>query len=167
MIIGIDLSGPANHSHTALAILDQKHIKIHSNLSDMDIYKIVKQQGAQDIKICIDAPLSYSETGGLRPSDRALSTLLKERGFSHIGVMAPTFNRMIYLTARGIRLSRLLDSFDNTQIIESHPGAFLALSGYNYKQLREVKTSKSSLNALTDTIKSSYQLNQMDYLIQL
>ena len=159
VIIGIDLAGPARHQDTAMAILSGNKIEIHSNLSDQSIYDIAKEY--PNACICIDAPLSYSETGGFRASDHSLRKHLNDRGFTKIGLMAPTYNRMIYLTARGIRLTRLLSSLPICNIYESHPGAFLALSSYNYEDVIAIKSESTALQKLAAAIEEKgYQFNQ-------
>ncbi len=148
MIVGIDLAGPTNAKDTSLALIGSDNcVTIHSNLTDSDIFSLL---GTIDVhSISIDAPLSYCETGGYRDSDRALRELLNSRGFAKIGVMAPTFNRMIYLTARGIRLTRLLSKLPtNPPIFEAHPGATLALAGYDYNCITSVKSDPNSVKAL-------------------
>lgn len=160
-IIGIDLSGPANHKDTALAILNEKkQLELHSGLNDLEIYELVGQ--FEWPSIFIDAPLSYSDTGGNRKSDTDLRTLLNSRGFNRIAVMAPTFNRMIYLTARGIRLSRLLSRIKDSKVVETHPGAYLALSGYNYELIQQLKKDSSAIKTLTDAIRlKGYQFHDL------
>jgi predicted nuclease with RNAse H fold len=153
MIAGIDLSGPSNHKDTALALLDNGEIELISNLSDSEILEIIRDRGVTALGI--DAPLSYSETGGNRPSDTELRRLLNGGGYKGIGVMAPTFNRMIYLTARGIRLSRLLQNHSSVSpIFEVHPGAFFALDRYNYSDILSVKKSPAAVHALQGEIES-------------
>lgn len=153
MIAGIDLAGPKNHKDTAMAIIDNKTITIKSNLSDLDIYDLIIKCKISDLGI--DAPLSYSETGGYRKSDSELRSFLNSRGFKKIGVMAPTFSRMIYLTSRGIRLTRLLLHLDKTPCIyEAHPGAFFVLDDYPYDIISTVKTDFNSIVNITNLIKA-------------
>ena len=152
MVIGIDLAGPSNHQDTSLAILQNRQIQLYRDLTDYDIYNIVSEHHCRTI--CIDAPLTYSETGGNRPSDTALRHHLNERGFNNIALMAPTFNRMIYLTARGIRLSRMLLNLDNIELLECHPGAWLVLSGYDYEAVCAIKNKDSALGKLSDAIEN-------------
>jgi len=148
LIVGIDLAGPTNAKDTSLALIDSnKVVTVHSDLSDSAIFSLLRKLPIHSISI--DAPLSYSETGGYRDSDRELRELLNSRGFTHIGVMAPTFNRMIYLTARGIRLSRLLQKLPNIPLIyEAHPGATLALDNFDYECIKTVKSSHDTIIAL-------------------
>lgn len=153
MIAGIDLAGPKNHKDTAMTIIDNKTITIKSNLSDLDIYDLIIK--CKISYLGIDAPLSYSETAGYRKSDSELRSFLNAKGFKKIGVMAPTFSRMIYLTSRGIRLTRLLLHLDNTPCInETHPGAFFVLDNYPYDLVTSVKTDINSIVNITNLIKA-------------
>ncbi len=121
-------------------------------MNDSDIYELVSQY--EQPFVFIDAPLSYSENGGCRNSDNDLRTRLKAGGFSKIAVMVPTFNRMIYLTARGIRLTRLLSLIKNCRIVETHPGAWLVLSGYDYELIQRIKKDSSAIQSLTNAMSS-------------
>src|SRR5512135_2321158 len=102
-IIGIDLSGPHNvaDTHTALfraegALL--RYVDSVGAASDQGILDSVKDlAGAGPVVIGIDAPLSYNQGGGDRPSDRALRHVVAERG-GGVGIMPPTMIRMVYLT---------------------------------------------------------------------
>lgn len=151
MIAGIDLSGPSNHKDTACALIEGNEIEIYSNLSDSNLFSLLEEKKVTHIGL--DAPLSYSETGGYRESDRELRELLNNRGFKTIGVMAPTFNRMIYLTARGIRLTRLFQNLaECKEIFEAHPGAFYVLDGYSYELVTTVKSSLESIEKITEEV---------------
>lgn len=151
MLVGIDLAGPKNHKETAVATIVNKKITLDSGYSDSDIYKLIKNTNVD--LIGIDAPLSYNEQGGYRDSDRELRKLLNSRGFKDIGVMAPTYNRMIYLTSRGIRLSRLINSITpSPPLFEVHPGAFFVLDNFPYKTVIDLKKSKDAILKLYNLI---------------
>ncbi|MHA6252500.1 DUF429 domain-containing protein [Oceanobacillus sp. CAU 1775] len=131
-VIGIDLSGPSNHKDTVLSVFEVKNsqlkfIKIRSNISDEEILKeIIEQAQLDEVVIGIDAPLSYEDGGGDRESDRALRRYIVELGMKPGSIMPPTLNRMVYLTLRGIRLSREIESqvYEHpVSIVEVHPGA--------------------------------------------
>ncbi|QEN05272.1 DUF429 domain-containing protein [Thiospirochaeta perfilievii] len=151
MIIGIDLAGPKNHTDTAISFIEDKNIKVYSGFSDDELFNFLFKHKAKYVGI--DAPLSYSQQGGYRESDRDLRTYLNSFGFTKIGVMPPTYSRMIYLTSRGIRLTRLFSFLDIKPILyECHPGAFLALDNYNYEDVLLVKKSIPSINNLIKAI---------------
>lgn len=153
MVAGIDLAGPTNHNDTSLAIIDDNNIYIESDLSDSDIFRIVEDRSIKHIGI--DAPLSYSENGGFRKSDGELRKLLNARGYTSIGVMAPTYSRMIYLTSRGIRLSRLLSFTDKkADLYEVHPGAFYVFDDYSYEIVKSIKKSYEGIVNICKDIES-------------
>lgn len=133
-VIGIDLSGPKNHKDTVLAIFEQKGIhlqlvKWENNLSDQDILNEVYIQSQLDeVVIGIDAPLSYEDGGGDRKGDRELRKFIVNLGMRPGSIMPPTLNRMVYLTLRGIKLSREIESLNAPHpisIVEVHPGAVI------------------------------------------
>ncbi|WP_067724545.1 DUF429 domain-containing protein [Oceanobacillus damuensis] len=133
-VIGIDLSGPSNHKDTVLAVFEVQKSKLRfvksmSNMSDEDILKEVSVQSQIDeVVIGIDAPLSYEDGGGDRQSDRALRKFIVKIGMKSGSIMPPTLNRMVYLTLRGIKLSREITaqaSLHPISIVEVHPGAVI------------------------------------------
>ncbi|AXI08508.1 DUF429 domain-containing protein [Oceanobacillus zhaokaii] len=133
-VIGIDLSGPSNHKDTVLAVFELQNgrlrfVKSMSNISDEAILKEVSGQSEIDeVVIGIDAPLSYEDGGGDRESDRALRKYIVQIGMKSGSIMPPTLNRMVYLTLRGIKLSReisTLASIHPVSIVEVHPGAVI------------------------------------------
>jgi len=83
------------------------------------------------VVVGLDAPLSYQPGGGLRQRDRSLRERIVALGMRHGSVMPPTFNRMAYLTLRGLAVARLLNTLDpaRVQTIEVHPGATFCLRG--------------------------------------
>ncbi|WP_087974982.1 DUF429 domain-containing protein [Oceanobacillus rekensis] len=134
IVIGIDLSGPSNHKDTVLAIFEVQNgnlrfIKSMSNVSDKDILEVVSVQSQGDeVVIGIDAPLSYEDGGGDRESDRNLRKFIVQNGMKSGSIMPPTLNRMVYLTLRGIKLSREITtqaSLHPISIVEVHPGAVI------------------------------------------
>ncbi|RSD29569.1 DUF429 domain-containing protein [Mesobacillus subterraneus] len=133
-VIGIDLSGPRNHKDTVLTVFKQKgehlqFVKWVNNLSDQDILKEVFEQSQLDeVVIGIDAPLSYEDGGGDRKSDRELRQFIVSLGMKSGSIMPPTLNRMVYLTLRGIKLSREIEKLNATNpisLVEVHPGAVI------------------------------------------
>jgi predicted nuclease with RNAse H fold len=134
-VVGIDLSGPRNFADTCLVSFEEQGGEIHlqdvrEGVSDEQILDAVKSLGNKNrINIGIDAPLSYNSKGGDRPSDSELRRLVNTNGRG-VGVMPPTMMRMVYLTLRGMALTRLLESLKpqyTLGIIETHPGACMLL----------------------------------------
>ena len=132
-IIGIDLSGPSNHKDTVLTVFEKqghqlKFVKLLRNISDMEILKeIAEQSKIDEVVVGIDAPLSYEDGGGDRLSDKLLRQFIISLGMK-LGIMPPTFNRMVYLTLRGIKLTREIENLSNQNpisIVEVHPGAVI------------------------------------------
>lgn len=133
-IIGIDLSGPRNVADTSAAVFRAQGTgllfehAIHS-ADDRAINDLVSKIGMTDrVVVGIDAPLSYNPGGGDRPSDRALRQQVHAKG--RAGIMPPTLIRMVYLTLRGIALTRALETLKpqlDIRIVEVHPGAAMLL----------------------------------------
>ncbi|WP_283153280.1 DUF429 domain-containing protein [Guptibacillus hwajinpoensis] len=139
--IGIDLSGPSNTKDTSLAIFhgDDSELSFHQlieGVTDEDIY----QQGklTHNTIIGIDAPLSYQPGGGDRPADRALRKAVVKIGMRSGSIMTPTMTRMVYLTLRGISLSRTLSP--HATIVEVHPGAAIGLRAPNIESILAYKS---------------------------
>ncbi|WP_246942923.1 DUF429 domain-containing protein [Bacillus pinisoli] len=133
-VVGIDLSGPSNHKDTVLTVFEQKESHLHfikwkSNVSDQEILTEIYEQGQLDeVVIGIDAPLSYEDGGGDREGDRLLRKFIVSLGMKPGSIMPPTLNKMVYLTLRGIKLSREIESLNTTypiSIVEVHPGAVI------------------------------------------
>ncbi len=133
-VIGIDLSGPKNHQDTFLAVFEKqgnglKFEKCDGGFGDNAILAEIAGQSHQDeVVIGIDAPLSYQDGGGDRPGDRSLRQYIVKHGMKSSSIMPPTMNRMVYLTLRGIRLTREiagLQSAHPISIVEVHPGAII------------------------------------------
>ena len=136
-VVGIDLSGPSNARGTCAVALrcreDSAVFAQHLPVAgDAEIFNFVTDL-ARDTPVVVglDAPLSYQPGGGLRQRDRSLREQIVKRGMRHGSVMPPTFNRMTYLTLRGLGVARLLSTLDPVQvrIIEVHPGASFCLRG--------------------------------------
>jgi predicted nuclease with RNAse H fold len=110
VVLGIDLAGPRNHAETVAARFrgsggELTLSAIAGGLDDGRILDLVK--GLPDQRpdvIGLDAPLSYSPSGGDRPADSTLRSKLIEAGLHAGSVMAPTLTRMAYLTLRGSAL---------------------------------------------------------------
>ncbi len=152
LVIGIDLSGPVNVRDTAVAIFRETTFGLEwidgfpgetiyqEELTDVKLLSIIedccqKHDGSEPIVIGIDAPLSYNQKGGDRPADKYLRQFITEQGMKSGSIMAPTFQRMVYLTLRGIHLSRMIQMYiDQRQLpirlCEVHPGAALILRQY-------------------------------------
>jgi len=133
-VIGIDLSGPSNHRDTVLVVFELEKrklrcVKLRSHVSDEEILKEVAEQTQEsEVVIGIDAPLSYEDGGGDRKSDRYLRNFIVEIGMKPASIMPPTLNRMVYLTLRGIKLTREIEaqaSRHPISIVEVHPGAVI------------------------------------------
>lgn len=147
-VVRIDLSGPRNFAETCLVSFEVRDdaiqlISARQGADDKQILEVISGLGQQErIAIGIDAPLSYNSTGGDRPSDSELRRLVHERG-GRIGIMPPTMIRMVYLTLRGMWLTRLLESLKpqyELGIVEVHPGASLILRGADVGDVRRFKT---------------------------
>lgn len=137
-IVGIDLSGMSNFRDTSLVYF-QEHAGHCTRLGyvygadDQSILETITQLSPHDpIVVGIDAPLSYNITGGDRPADKALRERIRAVGMRSGSVMTPTMTRMVYLTLRGLGVSRCLETLRpqrTVRIVEVHPGAALALRG--------------------------------------
>ncbi|WP_078427831.1 DUF429 domain-containing protein [Alkalihalobacterium alkalinitrilicum] len=155
IVIGIDLSGPSNHKDTVLTVFkrqkDQlKFIKLISNLSDESLLQeILEQSELDEVVIGIDAPLSYEDGGGDRKGDKLLRQFIVSLGMKSGSIMPPTLNRMVYLTLRGIKLTREIESLHTRypiSIIEVHPGAVIG-SRFSRSDIEHVLCYKQNLTA--------------------
>ncbi|MHC0035348.1 DUF429 domain-containing protein [Pseudoneobacillus sp. C159] len=133
-VIGIDLSGPSNHKDTVLTVFEKKDgklyfMKVLRNINDHDILNEVETQAQFDeVVIGIDAPLSYQDGGGDRESDKSLRQFIMSLGMKPGSIMPPTLTKMVYLTLRGIRISREIQNLNPKHpvfIVEVHPGAII------------------------------------------
>ena len=145
IFVGVDLSGPSNHADTACAVFEEVnaqlvYVRHLTNLADADILHLLSGLRGSSLTVGLDAPLSYQDGGGDRPSDRALRQLLRQAGMPSGSVMTPTMTRMAYLTLRGIHLSRQIqDEHPESAITEVHPFGSLVLAGGPVESIREVK----------------------------
>ena len=161
-IVGIDLSGPRNYAETCLVSFEERGEEIHlmdvrEGADDDQILAAICSLGQNErIAIGIDAPLSYNPKGGDRPSDSELRHLVFERG-GRVGIMPPTMMRMVYLTLRGVWLTRLLESLKpqyDLDIVEVHPGACMILRGAEAGDVRKFKTEPSARGRLLDWLET-------------
>ena len=146
-VVGVDLAGPANHDATAVCWfrVEDCRLRYVGRLSGASDARILGQLQALAVNgrliIGIDAPLSYNDGGGDRPGDAALRSALKAARATSAKVMYPTMPRMVYLTLRGVALSRVLTSALEPPpvIVEVHPGAAMALRGAPASSLQTYK----------------------------
>ena len=157
-IVGIDLSGPRNFADTCLVSFEEHEGEIHltdvrEGTDDNQILEAISSIGDHEqIIIGIDAPLSYNQKGGDRQSDSELRQLVLARG-GGAGIMSPTMIRMVYLTLRGLQLTRLLESRKpriDLRIVEVHPGACMILRGANPDDVRNFKRNFVAREHLLD-----------------
>ena len=155
-IVGIDLSGPRNFADTCLVSFEERGENIHlidirEGADDDQILQAISILGQNErIVIGIDAPLSYNPKGGDRRSDSELRRLINSQG-GGAGIMPPTMIRMVYLTLRGLQLTRLLDSLNyDLSIVEIHPGACMILRGADANNVRKFKVDSSARERLLD-----------------
>jgi len=158
-IVGIDLSGPRNTADTCLVAFEvqgekrARQLDVREGVEDDRILDVISALGKQDsIVIGIDAPLSYNPNGGDRHSDQELRRRVHDHG-GGVGIMPPTMIRMVYLTLRGITLTRLLESLKpqfDLSIVEVHPGACMLLRGANRDDVRKLKRDEATRVHLLD-----------------
>jgi uncharacterized protein len=162
IIIGIDLSGPRNFADTCLVSFETRGEEIHlvdvrEGADDDQILAAISRLGQRErIIIGIDAPLSYNSTGGDRPSDSELRRLVHAQG-GRVGVMPPTMIRMVYITLRGVWLTRLLESLKpqyDLGIVEVHPGACMVLRKADAGDVRKFKTEKLARRHVLDWLET-------------
>jgi predicted nuclease with RNAse H fold len=155
-IVGIDLSGPSNIKDTALTCFECRAdhlclVHAQQNVSDLEIVDlIVDFQQQAGLVIGLDAPLSYNPGGGDRPADAQLRKLIVKTGLRSGSVMTPTMTRMVYLTLRGLSLAHILNNLasESISVIETHPGAALALHSAPIDNVVNLKSSKTAQNDL-------------------
>ncbi len=147
-VCGLDLSGPANSAGTALMCFSAAagRFRWKSLLTPANDAQIIERLQALaadgEVALGIDAPLSYNDGGGLRDCDKDLKQRLRENGLGFIGVMPPTLTRMVYITLRGIWLTRTLAALPEgrrIRMVEVHPGAAVGLRGAPREVLRRYK----------------------------
>ena len=161
-IVGIDLSGPRNFADTCLVHFEERGQEIHlieeqEGEDDLQILEAISGiRKKEPIIIGIDAPLSYNPKGGDRRSDSELRRLIHARG-GGAGIMPPTMIRMVYLTLRGLQLTRLLESLKpevDLHIVEVHPGACMILRGANASEVRKLKSDPLARGQLLDWLET-------------
>lgn len=161
-VVGIDLSGPRNIADTCLVCFDQRGDALHlidvcEGADDDQILQAVNDLDPRErIVIGIDAPLSYNANGGDRPSDKELRRLILDRG-ARAGIMPPTMIRMVYLTLRGVVLTRLFEALQpqhHCEIVEVHPGACMILRGADHEYVRKFKSESSARASLLNWLET-------------
>jgi predicted nuclease with RNAse H fold len=132
IVIGIDLSGPANHKDTVMVIFQLKNDRlifkdmITDAADEMIISAIHSAALMDEVAVGMDAPLSYQDGGGDRPQDKNIRQFIKGFGLSGSSIMPPTLTKMVYLTLRGIGLTRRISAMKllhQARLVEVHPGA--------------------------------------------
>jgi uncharacterized protein len=155
-VVGIDLSGPRNVADTCLVCFEERGEEIHlldacEGADDDRILQVITGFNQEErIVIGIDAPLSYNPNGGDRPADGELRRLVRERS-ARVGIMPPTMIRMVYLTLRGMHLTRLLETLKphyRLEIVEVHPGASMLLRGADVDLVHQFKREPSARGPL-------------------
>ncbi len=161
-VLGIDLSGPRNLADTYVAIFSEGETTLHysdciAGSDDARILQTISELSANGpLVLGIDAPLSYSQAGGDRPSDSALRRLVRERG-GGVGVMPPTMIRMVYLTLRGTTLTRMIEAGvqpSEIRMVEVHPGAAMLLRGASVTDLASIRKQPSARLRLLDWLET-------------
>lgn len=154
--IGIDLSGPGSAQNTAVAVFRPADAALEltelvAGADDATILRLMPQSGV----VGLDAPLSYSPVGGSREADRALRQEARQSGLAPGAVMAPSAPRMVYLTLRGIAVSRCIASeCPRVSIVEVHPTACLALRGAPIESVRGMKTAPRARQELLEWLEA-------------
>ncbi len=161
-IIGIDLSGPRNFKDTCLVSFKESGdlielIEAREGADDRQIIEAICGLGSSEpIIVGIDAPLSYNENGGDRPSDAELRRLVHAKT-RRVGIMPPTMIRMVYLTLRGLALTRIWESLKpqfDLRIVEVHPGACMLLRGAEIEDVTGFKRHLSARQNLLNWFES-------------
>lgn len=144
-VIGIDLSGPRNVADTCVTVFDERGGELHfvwalQAAGDQQIFEMISELSKSErVAVGIDAPLSYQPGGGDRQSDKELRRLVKEKG-GGVGVMPPIMIRMVYLTLRGVALTRTLEALKlPIEIVEVHPGACMLLRDAPAEDVKKFK----------------------------
>ncbi|WP_340399427.1 DUF429 domain-containing protein [Paenibacillus sp. FSL H8-0079] len=175
MYIGIDLSSGNNIANTSVTVLELtnnnmlKLVSITSGLNDADILDVIDKY-KENCVIGIDSPLSTNGDNKCRESDKKLKDSLaeinkfiqnKQEKFKLSSVIPPMSRHMVYLTVRGITLSRSISiGYPEAKIVEVHPRAALFLHFYhsiavdiqNYKEVNNKHAKLNVINCLSQTI---------------
>jgi predicted nuclease with RNAse H fold len=154
--VGIDLSGPSNPGATALAAFAVRSggLAWTGGLRGADDRELVRflvdLESRTPVVVGIDAPLSYNVGGGDRPGDARLRAHTVAARLPSGSVMTPTMTRMVYLTLRGIALSRILETagIEGLRLVEVHPAAAMALRGAPLDAVLGMKKSSHSRERL-------------------
>lgn len=156
-VVGLDLSGPANVADTCMTVFNEKgedlnFVEAIHQADDRKILQAISRFDKNEVVVLgIDAPLSYNPGGGDRESDKELRRLVLQKGRG-VGVMTPTMTRMVYLTLRGVALTRTSEALKphtDLRIVEVHPGACMLLRGASPKDVAEFKRNmQARLNLL-------------------
>jgi predicted nuclease with RNAse H fold len=161
IVLGVDLSGPANVVGTAVVSLREQdnHLRMLNavvGVGDAGLLDLAGRASAQEeVVIGLDAPLSYNPGGGDRPADSELRALAIRRGLRPGSVMPPTTTRMVYLTLRGLGVARSLSSLGaKARIVEVHPAAALVLRGAKPADVRELTRSATARRDLLSWIEA-------------
>lgn len=111
----------------------------------------ILEQVPEGAVVGLDAPLSYSATGGSRESDQALRRRAVGLGLPAGTVMAPSAPRMAYLTLRGVAVSRMLGlERPDARVVEVHPTVAMALRAAPVAVLRAMKKDLAARQTLLD-----------------
>jgi predicted nuclease with RNAse H fold len=162
IVVGIDLSGPANDAATAVVAFQGQGDRlvvseVVAGADDLVIEARFRKWAANaDVVAGIDAPLSYNVGGGDRPGDARLRTAIIAAGLRPGTVMAPTLNRMVYLTLRGVAISRMLQTLKPRvpAIVEVHPSATMALRGGPAQHVIRFKQDENARGQLLHWLES-------------
>lgn len=154
IIIGIDLSGPANNLDTECVVFEERDDVLQliggiCGATDRDIVAALRSiECPETVIVGLDAPLSYQFGGGDRPADRDLRQTLIKAGLYPGSVMPPTMTKMAYLTLRGMGVARLIADAGSgkMRVAEVHPGGAMVLGG---APLTAVKAFKNNSRART------------------
>lgn len=155
--LGIDLSGPGSAQHTSVAVFRPQGDLLElealvAGADDAEILRLLSDSGV----VGLDAPLSYSPTGGSRESDVGLRKAVVDAGLPPGSVMAPAAPRMVYLTLRGVAVSRLIErERPALDIVEVHPTAAMALRGAPIECLRKMKSDSGARHALLQWLETA------------
>lgn len=146
-VVGIDLSGPSNVADTVAVVFRERagglvREEVVEGAADEQILALISRQAERgEVVVGLDAPLSCNPGGGDRPGDASLRKVAVETGLRSGSVMPPTFNRMVYLTLRGMTVARMLEGAVSPppRIVEVHPGVAMAARGAEAEVVRAMK----------------------------